>query len=86
MITTGRWTGCFREGTDDQVLKGLDLHDFKEALSQQGLCLKRMSYLIKRKEHDDGSTTVTQTVTVTETIKKPTYPHSLCLKSLPLAS
>jgi transposase len=30
---------------------------------------------MKREQHDDGSTTVTQTVTVTETINKPTYPQ-----------
>ena len=35
MITTGRWAGRFREGTDYEVLKGLDLKNFKEALSQQ---------------------------------------------------
>jgi hypothetical protein len=32
-----------------------------------------VEFAIKREEHSDGSTTVTQTVTVTETIKKPTY-------------
>jgi transposase len=30
---------------------------------------------MKREEHSDGSTTITQIVTVTETIKKPTYPQ-----------
>jgi transposase len=34
-----------------------------------------VEFAIKRKDHRDGSTTVTQTVTVTETIKKPTYPQ-----------
>jgi transposase len=32
-----------------------------------------VEFAIKREEHSDGSTTVTQTVTVTETIEKPTY-------------
>jgi transposase len=32
-----------------------------------------VEFAIRRKEHRNGSTTVTQTVTVTETIKKPTY-------------
>jgi transposase len=32
-----------------------------------------VEFAIKRKQHRDGSMTVTQTVTVTETIKKPTY-------------
>jgi transposase len=35
-----------------------------------------VEFAIKRKQHRDGSTTVTQTVTVTETIKKPTYPQA----------
>ena len=34
-----------------------------------------VEFAMKREEHSDGSTTVTQTVTVTETIKKPTYPQ-----------
>jgi transposase len=34
-----------------------------------------VEFAIKRKQHRDGSTTVTKTVTVTETIKKPTYPQ-----------
>ena len=34
-----------------------------------------VEFAMKREQHDDGSTTVTQTVTVTETIKKPTYPQ-----------
>jgi predicted nucleic acid-binding Zn finger protein len=34
-----------------------------------------VEFAIKRKQNRDGSTTVTKTVTVTETIKKPTYPQ-----------
>jgi transposase len=34
-----------------------------------------VEFAIQREEHRDGSTTVTQTVTVTETIQKPTYPQ-----------
>jgi hypothetical protein len=34
-----------------------------------------VEFVIKREQHDDGSMTVTQTVTVTETINKPTYPQ-----------
>ena len=34
-----------------------------------------VEFAMKREQHPDGSTTVTQTVTVTETIKKPTYPQ-----------
>src|SRR6266511_2029417 len=34
-----------------------------------------VEFALKREEHNDGSTTITQTVTVTETIKKPTYPQ-----------
>lgn len=34
-----------------------------------------VEFAIKRKQHRDGSTTVTQTVTVTDTVKKPTYPQ-----------
>jgi hypothetical protein len=34
-----------------------------------------VEFAIRRKEHRNGSTTVTQTVTVTETVKKPTYPQ-----------
>jgi hypothetical protein len=34
-----------------------------------------VEFTLKREQHDDGSTTVTQTVTVTETITKPTYPQ-----------
>jgi transposase len=34
-----------------------------------------VEFAIQRKQHRDGSTTVTQTVTVTETVKKPTYPQ-----------
>jgi len=34
-----------------------------------------VEFAMKREQHDDGSTTVTQTVTVTETITKPTYPQ-----------
>jgi transposase len=34
-----------------------------------------VEFAMKREEHGDGSTTVTQTVTVTETIHKPTYPQ-----------
>jgi hypothetical protein len=34
-----------------------------------------VEFVMKREQHDDGSTTVTQTVTVTETITKPTYPQ-----------
>jgi len=34
-----------------------------------------VEFAIKRKQHRDGSTTVTQTVTVTDTITKPTYPQ-----------
>jgi transposase len=34
-----------------------------------------VEFTLQRKEHRDGSTTVTQTVTVTETIIKPTYPQ-----------
>jgi hypothetical protein len=30
---------------------------------------------MKREQHDDSSMTVTQTVTVTEIINKPTYPQ-----------
>jgi Transposase DDE domain len=32
-----------------------------------------VEFAMKREDHSDGSTTVTQTVTVTDTIKKPTY-------------
>jgi Transposase DDE domain len=32
-----------------------------------------VEFAIRRKEHRNGSTTVTQTLTVTETVKKPTY-------------
>jgi hypothetical protein len=42
----------------------------------RGLKCKHMfavEFAMKREEHPDGSTTVTQTVTVTETIQKPTY-------------
>jgi hypothetical protein len=34
-----------------------------------------VEFAMKREQHDDGSMTVTQTVTVTETINKPTYPQ-----------
>jgi transposase len=34
-----------------------------------------VEFAMKREQHDDGSTTVTKTVTVTETINKPTYPQ-----------
>jgi len=34
-----------------------------------------VEFAMKREQHDDGSTTVTKTVTVTETIQKPTYPQ-----------
>jgi hypothetical protein len=34
-----------------------------------------VEFAIRRKEHRNGSTTVTQTVTITETVKKPTYPQ-----------
>jgi SWIM zinc finger len=34
-----------------------------------------VEFAIKRQDHRDGSITVTKTVTVTETVKKPTYPQ-----------
>jgi transposase len=34
-----------------------------------------VEFAIKRQNHSDGSITVTKTVTVTETVKKPTYPQ-----------
>jgi predicted nucleic acid-binding Zn finger protein len=34
-----------------------------------------VEFAMKREQHDDGSMTVTQTVTVIETINKPTYPQ-----------
>jgi transposase len=34
-----------------------------------------VEFAIKRKQNRDGSTTVTKTVTVTETVQKPTYPQ-----------
>ncbi len=34
-----------------------------------------VQFAMQREDHSDGSTTVTQTVTVTETVKKPTYPQ-----------
>jgi hypothetical protein len=34
-----------------------------------------VEFVMKREQHDDGSMTGTQTVTVTETINKPTYPQ-----------
>ena len=34
-----------------------------------------VEFAMKREEHSDGSTTITQTITVTETIQKPTYPQ-----------
>jgi hypothetical protein len=46
-----------------------------ETRGLKGKHLFAVEFAMKREQHSDGSTTVTQTVTVTETIHKPTYPQ-----------